>query len=72
MALQKRSGKPTRKQLFLAALNIADLTQEQWAEDAGVTYFHLYLVLKGERESAPLVEKIDAFIAEQLAAATAA
>lgn len=72
MPKMKQSSKPTRKQLFLGALDFAGKTQEQWAEEAGVTYYHLYLVLKGERDSAPLWEKIDAFIAEQLAAASAA
>lgn len=72
MPKTKQTSKPSRKQLFLGALDFAGMTQEQWADQAGISYQHLYLVLKGERKSPPLCEKIDAFVAEQLAAASAA
>ena len=61
------SGK-VRKALFKAALELADLTAEQWCDQHGdVTTPHLYRVLSGERESPPLESKIDAFIEMQFA-----
>jgi hypothetical protein len=72
MAIEMRTSKPTRKQLFFAALNIAGLTQEAWAEQTGVTSYHLYLVLKGDRHSPPLMEKVDAFIEKQITTAASA
>jgi predicted transcriptional regulator len=70
MAIKKQPGKPSRKQRFLAALDIAGLTQESWAAREGITYQHLYMVLKGERESQSLMDRIDAFVIEQLRAAS--
>lgn len=61
-----------RKRRFLAALDLAGHTQTSWAAQEGITVTHLYLVLSGQRESARLLAKVDAFIAEQLAAASAA
>ena len=72
MAIHKRSGKPTRKQRFHAALKLAGMTQRGWADDRGISEQHLILVLAGERESAPLTAAIDAFSTEQLTAAVAA
>lgn len=57
-----------RKSAFRTALAFADLTQQQWAADQGVTAGHLYAVLHGLRQSETLTAKIDAFIAEQGAA----
>lgn len=45
------------------------MTAKQWAAQNGVTETHLYFVLKGERESASLLEKIDQFIQKRLASA---
>lgn len=61
-----------RKRRFFAALSLAGLTQNEWAERQGITDTHVYHVLSGKRESASLIAKIDAFIAEQLEAASAA
>lgn len=73
-----RHQTPDRKARFEAALKLAGLTAEQWAaapEILGgggeITRQHLYLVLKGERQSPPLIARIDAFI-EQMAAVMAA
>lgn len=51
----------SRKARFRAALALAQLTQEQWAEQNGVTASHLSRVLAGERDSMRLLEKVDAF-----------
>ena len=45
---------------------LAGMNQGEWAEDEGITAGHLSLVLKGERESQRLTDKIDAFIAKHL------
>lgn len=64
-----RHQTPGRKERFEAALKLAGLTAEEWAavpEEQGgggeITRQHLYLVLKGERQSPPLLARIDAFI----------
>ncbi|MDB4893161.1 MAG: hypothetical protein JWL61_5016 [Gemmatimonadetes bacterium] len=59
-------AKHNRKTLFRAALVIAGLTAEQWAAQEGLTAGHVSQVLAGKRESARLVEKIDAFVQEHL------
>lgn len=64
---------PTRKERFAAACRRAGTTQREWAAGRDVTYTHLYLVLRGDRQSDRLNDQVDAFIAEQEdAAATAA
>ena len=50
----------TRKR-FRAALALAGLTQEQWAEQEGVTPSHLSRVLAGERDSQRLMDRLSAF-----------
>lgn len=64
-------AKTSRKQLFRAALAIADLTAAQWAKREGITPVHLSFVLGEKRESRSLIEKVDAFIAEHLEKHTA-
>lgn len=59
-----RRRESSRKAAFRAALALAEKTQAQWAEEHGVTAFHLSVVLNGERESASLTAKMDEFIAE--------
>jgi hypothetical protein len=56
----------TRKARFQAALALAGMTAEQWAENEGVTGGHLSNVLNEKRESGSLTEKVDAFIAKHL------
>ena len=56
----------TRKARFRAALALAGLTAEQWAEQNDVTPSHLSHVLTGKRESRSLTDKIDAFTKEHL------
>lgn len=41
---------------------MAEMTQEEWADKQEVDSSHLSRVLSGERESATLCEKVDAFI----------
>lgn len=53
-----------RKAAFRAALVLAGKTQGQWAEEHGVSMGHLSEVLHGKRQSQPLTEKIDAFVAD--------
>lgn len=48
---------------FKAALKRAGRTQEEFAALHQVTYQHLYLVLRGKRQSPRLVRAIEAFIA---------
>ena len=64
--------KATRKERFRAALVLAGMTQREWAERRGITEQHLIYVLAGQRESQTLINDVDDFIAEQLAAAVAA
>lgn len=53
----------TRKELFLVALSRAGLSASAWArQEGGVSHTQLGLVLEGDRESARLTAKIDAFI----------
>jgi hypothetical protein len=59
-------AKTSRKQLFQAARALAGITAAQWADHEDITPEHLSLVLNGKRESARLVEKVDAFIREHL------
>ena len=61
----------TRKARFRAALALARLTAEEWAEQNDVTPGHLSHVLAGKRESASLCEKIDAFARKFLKPAAA-
>lgn len=69
---RKTTSKPVsaaarrRRAEFKAAVAIARITIQQWCEDAGVSAPHLYQVLTETRESAPLLEKVDAFIAKHL------
>lgn len=57
----------SRKARFRAALALGRKTERGWAEENGISRFHLYAVLKGERRaSAELDAKIDAFIARHL------
>lgn len=62
----------SRKARFRAALALARMTETSWATEHNITRQHLYHVLKGERDSATLNAKIDAFIARQLGEETAA
>lgn len=63
--------KDTRKARFRAALALAGLTAEQWAEREGITASHLSRVLAGERDSSRLLEKVDAFTEKHLKTAAA-
>lgn len=60
-----RNAIDERRRLFKSALALARTTGKQWAADNDVSEQHLYAVLKGARESAKLLAKIDAFIDEQ-------
>ena len=53
-----------RRKAFKKALIDSGLTQQEWAEQQGVTDNHLYLVVAGRRESRRLLAKVDAFIAQ--------
>lgn len=59
-----------RRKRFRAALALAGMTQETFADrkDVDVSPEHLSLVLHGKRESQPLLAKVDAFIATKLGA----
>ena len=53
----------TRKELFLVAIHRSPYrSANAWARSQGITRTHLYAVLDGERDSATLTTKIDAFI----------
>lgn len=64
--LRVRPTDASRKARFRAALALAHMTETSWALERKCSRQHLYLVLKGERESAKLVAEIDAFIAKYL------
>lgn len=61
-----------RKQRFAAALALAGLRQSDFADRNDVDPGHLSKVLNGDRESASLTEKVDAFIAKYLPSSEAA
>ena len=60
-----------RRKRFRAALALAGRDAKDFAKDAGVGGAHLSQVLHGHRESAILVEKIEAFIEKHLGAVAA-
>jgi hypothetical protein len=64
-------AKTSRKQLFKAALAIAGLTAAEWASGEDLTPEHVSMVLNGKRESARLIEKVDAFVRQHLEKHTA-
>lgn len=60
---------PTRKQRFDAAIRLADMTQQGWADLHNISKEHLRLVFSGERKpSAELNAAIDATIEKYLGA----
>jgi hypothetical protein len=59
----------TRRAEFKAAIALARTTVEKWCAENGVTTGHLYQVLREERESPPLIAKVDAFIERHVATA---
>ena len=62
----------SRKQLFRAALAIADLTARDWAEREGTSESYLSLVLNGKRVSPSVEPKIDQFIRKHVGRAMTA
>lgn len=57
----------SRKALFAAALVESGLTARQFAKEiGGVSTTQLHRTLKDPKHSAPLTEKIDAFIAKHI------
>lgn len=52
----------SRKARFKAALALANTTVLAWCEEQGISTGHLYQVLNGDRESASLLERVDAYI----------
>jgi hypothetical protein len=63
-----RATSEHRKRRFKAAIELADTTIKAWADEAGISTTHLYETLDGKRVSAPLNERIDAFIGKHLPA----
>jgi len=61
-----RRERADRKARFRAALALARTSAQRWAKDNDISENHLYLVLRGHRESRRLLAKIDAFIALHL------
>lgn len=57
---------------FKAALAMAGMSMTEWAKKEGITPGHVSQVLSGDRDSAVLMEKIEAFTAKQLDTAVAA
>lgn len=60
-----------RKQLFRAALALADLTAERWAQEHGITASYLSHILSGNRESEDIDAEIEAFTKQYLRKHTA-
>lgn len=60
--------KVSRKARFESALKLVGLNQTSWAEANSVALTHLNEFLNGKRVSAPLTQKVDAFIAKVEAA----
>lgn len=59
-----RKHKANRKARFKAALALAGKTAQGWADENKVTRQHLGAVLREDRASGALIEKVDAFIRE--------
>ena len=59
----------TRKRQFRAALGLAGLTAQQWAEKEGVNPGYLSRVLSGKIKQSWVVDRIDEFARKRLAAA---
>ena len=64
MARQRkaRAGSAALKQRWRTALADAGMSEAQWAESEGLTKSHVAQVIKGDRQSARLMEKAMAFI----------
>lgn len=56
----------SRRKRFKKALALAELTMGEWCEGERISYGHLYQVISGRRESASLLQRVDAFTAEHL------
>jgi hypothetical protein len=73
-----RSGNTSARAIaFKAAIAYARAENARYSalefcREHGVTPGHLYKVLSGERQSPPLVEKVDAFIAKHVPTAASA
>lgn len=59
-----RKLKPNRKARFKAALALAGMELQDWAIENGITRQHLSAVLREDRDSNALIQKVDAFIAD--------
>lgn len=59
-----RKLKPNRKARFRAALFLAGMSVQEFADSVGITRQHLNATLREDRESGSLTAKVDAFIAE--------
>jgi hypothetical protein len=59
-------SRTSRKQLFRAALALAEMTAAEWAEREGTSESYLSLVLNQKRDSEALTKKIDAFAAKEI------
>lgn len=64
-----RSKLANTRRRFAAALRLAGLTQVQWAEKQGISWGHLSHVLSGRRVSNSLVERVERWSNETIAAA---
>lgn len=59
-----RKLRANRKARFKAALALAGMTAQDWAAKNEVTRQHLGAVLREDRDSGTLIEKVDTFIRE--------
>lgn len=59
-----RKIRPNRKARFKAALALLGMGVDEWAKGEGVTRQHVNATLNDPTESAALIQKIDAFIAD--------
>lgn len=62
----KKHPNDKKRKAFKAALALSGTTLTKWAEQQGVTPEHLWTVLSGRRDSARLLNEVDAFIAKHL------
>lgn len=53
-----------RRKAFKAALALEGTTAKEWCEAHGISRGHLYAVLRGERESGRLADRVEALINE--------
>jgi transcriptional regulator with XRE-family HTH domain len=65
-AAERRKAKEKRNREFRAALALAGMSGQQFADKHGVSFGHLWQVARGDRDSDVLEPEIEAFIQKEI------